>query len=103
MFSVTCSFLSCHPRREEGVSCLFSLDAESQSLVPDTPGMLRKELLCSEAVKWIDGGNICSGNTFLTANSIYMLVPANITEAFAKLNTVPLLVWPSPRPAPGAP
>jgi hypothetical protein len=49
--------------------------------------MLRKELLHPEAVKGIDGGNICSGNTFLTANNICMLVPANITEAFVKLNT----------------
>lgn len=73
--------------REEDVSFSFSVDAESQSLVPNTSGMLRKELLHPEAAKWIDGGNTCSGNTFLTANNICMLVPANITKAFAKLNT----------------
>lgn len=41
-------------------------------------------------------GSICFGNAFLTANNICMIVPANITVAFAKLNTVPLLSWPSP-------
>lgn len=41
-------------------------------------------------------GSICFGNAFLTANNICMIAPANITVAFVKLNTVPLLAWPLP-------